>query len=103
MGAENFSLQFSVLSEKIQKQLQIITLVNMEAYNHLLLFVCGLYMATATLLNGHLYTGVGKHFSFYTEQSHFYYILTYLAYSVKKQQVNITSYQARKYKQNLNI
>ena len=26
--------------------------VNMELYNHLLWFVCGLYMITATLLNG---------------------------------------------------
>ena len=68
---------------KYKYQLQNITHINMEAYNHLLWFVCGLYMATATLLNRHLYTGVRKHFSFYTEQSHFYDILTYLACSVK--------------------
>ena len=49
MGSKNFiNLLFSVFSEKIQITIQNIAHVNMEAYNHLLWFVCGLHMATAS-------------------------------------------------------
>ena len=48
------------------------TCENIDSYNHLLRFARGLYMPTATLLNGHLFTGSLKIILFNGYQSHYF-------------------------------
>ena len=69
---------------------------NIDSYNHLLWFARGLYMTTATLLNGHLFIGDLKILLFNAYQGHYFGLPPLFSIaSIKK--LNIASFQAPRY------
>ena len=69
---------------------------NMDSYSHLLWFARGLYMSTATLLNGQLFNGGLKILLFNADQSH-YFGLPPLFSITRIKKLSIASFQAPRY------
>ena len=69
---------------------------SMDLYNHLLLFARGLYMPTATLLNGHLFNGGLKILLCNASQGHYFDLPPLFSIACIKK-LNIASFQAPRY------
>ena len=69
---------------------------NMDLYSHLLWFAQGLYMPTATLLNGQLFNGGLKILLFNAYMSKYYGLLSLFSITCIKK-LSIASFQAPRY------
>ena len=69
---------------------------SMDSYNHLLRYARGLYMPTATLLNGHLFNDGLKILLFNAYQSHYFGLPPLFSIACIKK-LNIASFQGPRY------